>query len=75
MSKLDEATQDRLFAAAQRDPETIAARAAYGQALKALRVMAPELDPLILELDASVGRYIVAHLFAGYTVGRQEVAS
>lgn len=75
MASLDESTQARLFAAVVQDPEVIRAAAAYSATCKALRVMAPELDNLTLELDSCVGRYITAHLFAGFEVGRQEVAS
>ena len=72
---LDESTQARLFAEVVQDPEAISSAAAYGATLKALQIMAPELEELIFELDSCVGRYITAHLFAGFEVGRREVQS
>ena len=75
MASLDESTQVQLFAAVVQDPEVIRAAAAYSATCKALRVMAPELEELIFELDSCVGQYITAHLFTGYTVGRRKVRS
>ena len=72
---LDESTQARLFAEVAQDPEAIRSAAAYGATLKALQIMAPELEELIFELDSCVGQYITAHLFTGYTVGRRKVRS